>query len=134
PLPEPHDVELLALRVVPIPGLILRDEVFVSPGCDRAAHATDIHLRTRVEQVRQILHANAIPKSNRARAFSVLPLFITRSYLCNFLEQFGQGDNVLVDEHSGCGPDPASVVRETIVERQTQIVVTPAAPLLGIPY
>src|ERR1700730_8590236 len=59
-LQKPDDVKLLGLRVVPVPGLVLGNEVFVSTGSYRPAHAPNIHLGTSVVQVWQILYANAV--------------------------------------------------------------------------
>src|SRR5271157_5824332 len=59
-LPNPDDVILLTLRVVPVPRLVLGNEVFISAGGDRAAHASNVHLGARVEQIWQIPYANAV--------------------------------------------------------------------------
>ena len=118
-LPESDDVKLLAPARRPVPGLVLGDEVFVSPGGDRAAHAPNIHLSTSVEQVWQILHANAIAdiETGGSARFRVSGLFIASLHLCNLFEQLGQRNVVLVDEHPGCGPNPASVIGEAEIER-----------------
>src|ERR1051326_3514091 len=60
-LPEPDDVELLWLPVVPVPSLVFREKVFVGAGGDCSAHAANVHLGAAVEQVRQILDANPVP-------------------------------------------------------------------------
>src|SRR5439155_3032421 len=59
-LSKPDDVKLLGLSVVPVPGFVLGNEVFVSSGGYRPAHAPNIHLGTSVEEVWQILYANAV--------------------------------------------------------------------------
>src|SRR5216684_4749131 len=59
-LPKPDDVKLLGLGVVSVPGLVLGNEVFVSARGDRPVHTANVHLGTGVEQVWQILYANAV--------------------------------------------------------------------------
>src|SRR5690349_15728519 len=59
-LTEPDDVILLGPRIVPVPGFVLGEKVFVGARRDRALHAADIHLGAAVEQVRQVPDANAV--------------------------------------------------------------------------
>src|SRR5271163_4119600 len=71
-LPNPDDVILLALRVIPVPRLVLGNEVFISSGGDRTAHASNVHLGARVEQIWQILYPNAVAHIEAGRhVFSI---------------------------------------------------------------
>src|SRR5271166_3020738 len=91
--------------------------------------------RVRVRDLPNLFYTRTrSPTLKRAGTFPVSALFIAGPHLCNLFEQLGQRDVVLVDQHSGGGPNPASVVREAVVERLTQIVVAPATPFLGIPH
>src|SRR5215475_5108653 len=77
------------------------------------------------------------PTLKRPEAFVVLSCsfsFIARFHLRNLLQQFGQRNMFLVDEHARRGPDPAAVIGHAEIERITQIVICAAAPFLGRPY
>ena len=41
---------------------------------------------------------------------------------------------IFVDQHPGGAPDPAAVIGEVVIERQTEIVIAAAAPFLGVPH
>src|SRR5712691_8010798 len=75
PLTEPDDVILLR-PAIPVEGFVLGNEVLVCASSDRSRGTARIDLRARVEQVRQILYADAVAHfETRGRVIGVLRRF-----------------------------------------------------------
>src|ERR1051325_4829240 len=73
------------------------------------------------------------PVLKRAGALPALLLSIAGPHLRDLLKQLDQRNMVLVDQHPGGAPDPAPVIREFVIQRQTQVVVAATTPFFGIP-
>src|SRR5260370_30657062 len=72
---EPDDI-ILFEPAIPVKGFILGNEVLVGASGYRARDSARIHLRARVEHVRQILYADAVTHfETGGRAISLLGCF-----------------------------------------------------------